>query len=124
MRGCRCVRRADTVAGLMAASRTGTSSGAGAKGRPLSASTRALCAFAAAMARQDDRLAGAALASARASGTRRRAAEESALMLMLYAGYPCALEGLRVLHGAWPGSPRASDSGTAAAHRRRGEDLR
>ena len=44
-------------------------------------------------------------------------------MLMLYAGYPAALEGLRVLNGAWPGSSRASDRGAPAGWRVAGERL-
>ena len=44
-------------------------------------------------------------------------------MLMLYAGYPAALEGLRVLNGAWPGRSRASDRGAPADWRAAGERL-
>jgi 4-carboxymuconolactone decarboxylase len=64
-----------------------------------------------------------ALLAARAAGARRPMAEEAALMLMLYAGYPAALEGLRVLNGAWPGRARAADRGAPGAWRDAGEKL-
>ena len=41
-------------------------------------------------------------------------------MLMLYAGFPGALEGLRVLNAVWPGLARRTREGTPAAWRRRG----
>ena len=41
-------------------------------------------------------------------------------MLMLYAGFPGALEGLRVLNAAWPGAARRTREGTPAVWRRRG----
>ena len=88
-----------------------------------SAAIRALCAYAAAMTRRDFAAARAALASAKRAGARRAAAEEAALMLMLYAGYPAALEGLRVLNEAWPGRARASREGRPADWRARGERL-
>ncbi len=44
-------------------------------------------------------------------------------MLMLYAGYPGALEGLRVLHATWPGRAKARDAGTPSVWRARGEQL-
>ena len=44
-------------------------------------------------------------------------------MLMLYAGYPSALEGLRVLNAAWPGHARRTRGGTPARWRTRGEAL-
>ncbi len=44
-------------------------------------------------------------------------------MLMLYAGFPGALEGLRVLNNAWPGRARPTREGTAAEWRRRGVAL-
>lgn len=90
---------------------------------PLDAATHALCRYAAAMSRGDDATAAAALLDARVAGARRKAAEESALMLMLYAGYPGALEGLRVLNAAWPGRARRSREGTPAAWRKRGRAL-
>lgn len=82
-----------------------------------------LCVFAGKMARRDARGAYAALADARVAGVRRAAAEEAALMLMLYAGYPAALEGLRVLNEVWPGRARTTREGTPAAWKRRGEAL-
>ncbi len=44
-------------------------------------------------------------------------------MLVLYAGYPVALETLRVANQAWPGRPRATREGGQAAWRRRGASL-
>jgi len=44
-------------------------------------------------------------------------------MLMLYAGYPAALEGLRALNAAWPGRARASDRGAPRAWRAAGRRL-
>src|SRR5690349_15141667 len=89
----------------------------------LAPGTRALCAFAAAMSRGGEPDAREALVRARAAGLRRRAAEEVALMLMLYAGYPSALEGLRVLNATWPGRARRTREGAPAAWRTRGEAL-
>src|SRR5438034_1075664 len=76
--------------------------------------TRALARYAAAMALRDLAGARAAVRAARAAGACRVAAEETGLMLMLYAGYPAALEGLRVLNEAWPGRARRSRVGRAA----------
>jgi 4-carboxymuconolactone decarboxylase len=84
---------------------------------------RAACAFAAAMSRRRQPEAARALRAMRATGAPRRLAEEVALMLMLYAGYPAAIEGLRVLHQAWPGRARGSDAGTPGRWRARGEAL-
>lgn len=75
------------------------------------------------MTRRDFASARVALATAKRAGARRVAAEEAALMLMLYAGYPAALEGLRVLNDAWPGRARATREDTPAVWRRRGEAL-
>src|SRR5689334_18879380 len=88
--------------------------------RARAAATSALCAFAATMARGDAVAAAAALTTARRSGSTRVAAEETALMLMLYAGFPGALEGLRVLNTTWPGVARRTREGTPATWRRRG----
>lgn len=88
-----------------------------------SAAVNALCAYAAAMTRRDFAAARAALAAAQRAGAHRAAAEEAALMLMLYAGYPAALEGLRVLNEAWPGRARATREGARASWTRRGEAL-
>jgi alkylhydroperoxidase/carboxymuconolactone decarboxylase family protein YurZ len=82
-----------------------------------------LLSFAAAMAARDAASAGRALVRARHAGIPRRAAEETALMLMLYAGYPAALEGVRVLAERWPGRARRSREGTPADWRRRGAAL-
>jgi alkylhydroperoxidase/carboxymuconolactone decarboxylase family protein YurZ len=75
------------------------------------------------MARGRDPEATGAIAAARAAGAGRKALEETALMLMLYAGYPSALEGLRVLHQAWPGRARRTRERTPALWRARGEAL-
>jgi 4-carboxymuconolactone decarboxylase len=64
-----------------------------------------------------------ALLAAHAAGATRVRAEESALMLMLYAGYPAALEGLRLLNAAWPGRARSIDGGDPAVWRAAGEKL-
>lgn len=90
---------------------------------PLEPVTAALCAFAAAMTRGRERAAVEAVEAARAAGARRKAPEECALMLMLYAGYPSALEGLRVLNAVWPGRARRTRGGTPARWRARGEAL-
>jgi 4-carboxymuconolactone decarboxylase len=80
-------------------------------------------AFAAAMARHDPRAARRTLARARRAGHPRRGAEETALMLVLHAGYPAALEAVRVLAEAWPGRAHATREGTPRAWRRRGVAL-
>ncbi len=90
---------------------------------PVLRATSALCRYAAAMARGRDAAAASALTEARALGAPRRAAEECALMLMLYAGYPGALEGLRVLNSAWPGRARRSREGTPRDWHARGAAL-
>jgi alkylhydroperoxidase/carboxymuconolactone decarboxylase family protein YurZ len=82
-----------------------------------------LIAFAAAMARGRHDQARRALAKARRSGAPRVAAEEVALMLMLHAGYPAALEGARVLLEEWPGRARRRDRGGPADWMRRGKKL-
>jgi 4-carboxymuconolactone decarboxylase len=87
---------------------------------PSSPGGLALCRFAAAMAVQDMARAARAVAVARRAGVARRAAEEAALMLVLYAGYPAALEALRLLNQNWPGSAAPSREGTPRAWRRRG----
>jgi len=91
--------------------------------RRLAVRVRALCAFAAAMAVRDVRRARRALLAAQRGGTSRTAVEETALMLMLYAGYPSALESLRVLNGVWPGRARRSREGSPAQWRARGTAL-
>jgi len=82
-----------------------------------------LTAFAAAMARGRLEPARRALAAARRAGAGRVAAEETALMLMLHAGYPAALEGARLLNQVWPGRARRRREGGPAAWKRRGERL-
>lgn len=110
---------AHSVARVMKASRTA----ARASARVSTPSLRAACRFAAAMVRGDDAGAGKALHALRASGAARRVAEEAALMLMLYAGFPAALEGLRALNAMWPGRARRTREGGVGAWRRRGEAL-
>lgn len=95
-------------------------------GRPAGRSSpglRSLCSFAAAMTRRDFEVARAAVAAARRGGSRRVAAEEAALMLTLHAGFPAALEALRVLNEAWPGRARARREGSVADWRSRGGRL-
>uniref|UniRef100_A0A832HYZ6 Carboxymuconolactone decarboxylase-like domain-containing protein n=1 Tax=Eiseniibacteriota bacterium TaxID=2212470 RepID=A0A832HYZ6_UNCEI len=75
------------------------------------------------MARRDARAAQRAVAAARRAGAPRRAAEETALMLVLHAGYPAALEGFAVLARAWPGRARPAPRAGLAAWRRRGARL-
>ena len=60
---------------------------------------------------------------ARAAEVPRRALEETALMLVVYAGFPAALEAFRALERAWPGRPRAARTGSPATWRRRGARL-
>jgi len=86
-------------------------------------SPAALLSFAAAMTAGREAAARRALGRARRAEWPRVAAEETALMLMLHAGYPAALEGLRVLHESWPGRARRSREGGVPAWRRRGERL-
>jgi 4-carboxymuconolactone decarboxylase len=75
------------------------------------------------MARGDEPAATLALAAARRARVPRRAAEEVALMLMLHAGYPSALEALRVLNTVWPGRARRSREGRPRDWRARGARL-
>jgi 4-carboxymuconolactone decarboxylase len=110
---------AHSVARVMKPSRTA----ARARARRFTPSLRAACRFAAAMVRADDAGAGDALRALRASGAARRVAEEAALMLMLYGGFPAALEGLRALNTVWPGRARRTREGGVARWRRRGEAL-
>lgn len=91
--------------------------------RRLATRVRALCAFTAAMAVRDARRARRALLAAQRNGTIRLAAEEAALMLMLYAGYPSALESLRVLNDVWPGRASRSREGTTTRWRTQGSAL-
>ena len=72
---------------------------------------------------QDEMAARRALGAARRAHATRVAAEETALMLVPHAGYPVALEALRVLGDAWPGRARRTREGTASGWRRRGEAL-
>jgi 4-carboxymuconolactone decarboxylase len=71
----------------------------------------------------DERAACAALTHARRAGLPRIRAAESALMLVLHAGYPAALEGARVLNEAWPGRSRRTREGAPADWLRRGTAL-
>jgi 4-carboxymuconolactone decarboxylase len=84
---------------------------------------RALVAFAAATARGRHAAARRALDRLRRAGRPRAEAEEAALMLVLHAGYPAALEGLALLQSRWPGRPRAAGEGGRAQWRRSGTDL-
>jgi len=98
--------------------------GASSELRPREAvAIRSLTAFAAAMARGQEAPARRALAAARRAGSGRVAAEEVALMLVLHAGYPAALEGARLLNSAWPGRARRRREGGPAVWKQRGERL-
>jgi 4-carboxymuconolactone decarboxylase len=79
--------------------------------------------FAVAGARGDEVAAARAARAARRAGIVRRASEETALMLVLYAGYPAALETLRVLNRVWPGHARRTHEGSPLSWRRRGMAL-
>lgn len=105
----------------MTASRTAARTRA--RATSLTAADRALCAFAACMSRRDEPGAEKALIAARTARVPRRQAEETALMLMLYAGFPSALEGLRLLNRVWPGRARRTREGTPAQWRARGAAL-
>src|SRR5262245_59623300 len=79
-----------------------------------------LARFATACLSRNSQIAEQALRRARRAGVTRRAAEETALMLVAHAGYPAGLEALRELREAWPGRPRRSREGDLADWRRRG----
>ena len=82
-----------------------------------------LCRFAAAAAVGDATAARRAARAARRAHVPRRATEEVALMLVLYAGFPAALEALRALGAAWPGAAHATREGSQRLWTRRGERL-
>ena len=82
-----------------------------------------LTRLAAAGASGDAKAVGRAARAARRAGLTRRAVEETALMLVLYAGYPAALETLRVVNAVWPGRARRTREGGVATWRRRGTAL-
>ena len=104
--------------------RRGASASARARApRTRSAGIGALLAFAAAMAAGRIGAARRALEAARRSGVRRVAAEETALMLVLHAGYPAALEAARLLNQTWPGHARRTREGGPRDWRRRGAAL-
>jgi 4-carboxymuconolactone decarboxylase len=84
-------------------------------------STAPLIAFAAAMVSGRAAAARRALLAERRAGLERVAAEETALMLVLHAGYPAALEGARTLNLAWPGRARRTREGGPRDWMRRGE---
>jgi 4-carboxymuconolactone decarboxylase len=64
-----------------------------------------------------------AVRAARDRGVRRRGLEEIALMLVLYAGHPAALEALRALNQAWPERASRAHEASAGNWRRRGAEL-
>src|SRR2546427_13235922 len=80
-----------------------------------------LTAFAAAVARGRLEPARRALVAVRRAGAGRVAAEEVALMLVLHAGYPAALEGARLLLEALLGRGRRRREDGPPAGGRRGE---
>lgn len=75
------------------------------------------------MARGAQPEASRAIRAARHAGIPRREAEETALMLVLHAGFPAALEALGTLASRWPGRVRRLPEGGRSAWRRRGERL-
>lgn len=79
-----------------------------------------LLRFAAASATRDLRGAARAVRRARAAGWPRAALEEVALMLILHAGFPAALEAMTVLQAEWPGRARPTAARSPAAWRARG----
>jgi 4-carboxymuconolactone decarboxylase len=84
------------------------------------AARAALVRYAIAGARGDAAGARRATRAARDLRVSRRAVEEVGLMLVLYAGYPAAIESLRALNQAWPGRARPTREGGPAGWRRRG----
>jgi 4-carboxymuconolactone decarboxylase len=64
-----------------------------------------------------------ALEAARRARVPRRAAQETALMLVLHAGFPAALEALGLLNEAWPGRADRAREGGRREWRRAGERL-
>lgn len=80
----------------------------------------ALARFAAAAVMGNGASALRALRHARRLRVRRRAAEETALMLVPNAGFPAGLEALRLLNESWPGRASSVAEGTQAQWRRRG----
>jgi 4-carboxymuconolactone decarboxylase len=70
-----------------------------------------LLGFAAASAVGDRARLARELTRARRSGTSRAALEETALMLVLYAGFPAALEALALLLDRWPGAAPSRERG-------------
>lgn len=112
---------------MHASSRLRADPAGGAAGRDRSradkAGDAALARFAVAGALGHESAARHAVRLARRAGLARRACEETALMLVLYAGFPAALEALRALNDAWPGRARRTREGTPAAWRRRGAAL-
>ncbi|HTM58067.1 MAG TPA: carboxymuconolactone decarboxylase family protein, partial [Candidatus Udaeobacter sp.] len=83
----------------------------------------ALIRFAAATAAGELAAADRALEAARSARAPRIEAEETALMLLLHAGYPAALEGVARLAQAWPGRARRRREGGPREWRARGERL-
>lgn len=93
----------------------------GRRSGPRAASSAApLIRFAAAAARGRSAAAERAARRARAAGLSRRAALETAYMLILHAGFPAALEGTAALARAWPGTARRTREGGVADWLRRG----
>lgn len=79
-----------------------------------------LFSFAAAAATRDFRGAARAVRRARSAGWPRAAVEEVALMLILHAGFPAALETMSVLQATWPGRARATGARSPKAWHARG----
>jgi len=90
---------------------------------PSSAGERNLCRFAAAMAVSDRGAARRALDAARRARVPRAAIEETGLMLVLYAGYPAALEAMALIRERYPGSARRTREPGRLQWQRRGMRL-
>ena len=83
----------------------------------------ALARFAIAGAQGDAGAMRRAATAARAAHVPRVALEETGLMLVLYAGFPAALEAMRALYDTWPGQASRSQEGGLGEWRSRGEAL-
>jgi AhpD family alkylhydroperoxidase len=94
-----------------------------ARGSRAAPALATLARFAVAGARGDAATTRRAVLAVRAAGVSRVALQETALMLVLYAGYPAALEALRASNQSWPGRPRATREGGPVVWRRRGVAL-
>jgi 4-carboxymuconolactone decarboxylase len=82
-----------------------------------------LLSFATSVARGDAAAAQRSCERARRDGWTRVEIEETALMLVLHAGYPAALEAFAALNRNWPGAARRTREGSVSGWRTHGETL-